>query len=183
MTRLGNAFDKIARVLGMPYPGGKALDERSRGGDPTAYPLPRTKIEGYDMSFSGLKTATLNIIHNTEQKGEPLNIPDLCASFVAAVQDMLVPRTMAALRETGYKKLAVAGGVAANAHIRAAFQRECNAAGAALYPAAAQFMRRQRGHDCLPGILRIFGRACGRTGPQRGGLPEPGSEPDFRKMT
>ena len=129
----GECFDKIARVLGMPYPGGKALDERSRGGDSTAYPLPRTKIEGYDMSFSGLKTATLNIIHNTEQKGEPLNIPDLCASFVAAVQDMLVPRTMAALRETGYKKLAVAGGVAANAHIRAAFQRECNAAGAALY--------------------------------------------------
>ena len=129
----GECFDKIARVLGMPYPGGRALDERSQGGDPTAYPLPRTKIEGYDMSFSGLKTATLNIIHNTEQKGETLNIPDLCASFVSAVQDMLVPRTMAALQETGYKKLAVAGGVAANAHIRAAFDRECREAGAALY--------------------------------------------------
>lgn len=129
----GECFDKIARVLGMPYPGGKALDERSVGGDPTAYPLPRTKVEGYDMSFSGLKTATLNLIHNAQQKGEELNIPDLCASFVSAVQDMLVPRTMAALRETGYGKLAVAGGVAANSHIRAAFQEECRRAGAELY--------------------------------------------------
>lgn len=129
----GECFDKIARVLGMPYPGGKALDERSVGGDPTAYPMPRTKVEGYDMSFSGLKTATLNLIHNAQQKGEELNIPDLCASFVSAVQDMLVPRTMAALRETGYGKLAVAGGVAANSHIRAAFQEECRRAGAELY--------------------------------------------------
>lgn len=129
----GECFDKIARVLGMPYPGGKALDERSQGGDPNAYPLPRTKVDGYDMSFSGLKTATLNIIHNAEQKGEELNVSDLCAGFVEAVKDMLVPRTMAALGETGYRKLAVAGGVAANAHIRAAFQEECRNAGAALY--------------------------------------------------
>ena len=129
----GECFDKIARVLGMPYPGGKALDERSVRGDPTTYPLPRTKIEGYDMSFSGLKTATLNIIHNTAQKGEELNVPDLCASFVSAVRDMLVPRTMAALRETGHGKLAVAGGVAANSHIRAAFQQECKRVGAELY--------------------------------------------------
>lgn len=129
----GECFDKIARVLGMPYPGGRALDERSQGGDPDHYPLPRTKVSGYDMSFSGLKTATLNLIHNAEQKGEALNIPDLCAGFVAAVKDMLVPRTMEALAETGYGKLAVAGGVAANAHIRAAFQTECQRAGAELY--------------------------------------------------
>jgi len=129
----GECFDKIARVLGMPYPGGRALDERSRGGDPGAYPLPRTRVSGYDFSFSGLKTATLNIIHNAEQRGEELRVPDLCASFVAAVTDMLVPRTMEALRDTGYKKLAVAGGVAANAHIRAAFETECRKAGAALY--------------------------------------------------
>ena len=129
----GECFDKIARVLGMPYPGGKALDERSIGGDPHTYPLPRTKILGYDMSFSGLKTATLNVIHNAQQRGDPLNVPDLCAGFVSAVVEMLVPRTMEALAETGYKKLAVAGGVAANSHIRAAFQRQCQAAGAALY--------------------------------------------------
>ena len=129
----GECFDKIARVLGMPYPGGKALDERSIGGDPHTYPLPRTKILGYDMSLSGLKTATLNVIHNAQQRGDPLNVPDLCAGFVSAVVEMLVPRTMEALAETGYKRLAVAGGVAANSHIRAAFQRQCQAAGAALY--------------------------------------------------
>ncbi len=129
----GECFDKIARVLGMPYPGGKALDDRSIGGNPDTYPLPRTKVAGYDMSFSGLKTATLNINHNAEQRNEPLNVPDLCAAFVAAVRDMLVPRTMAALQETGYGKLAVAGGVAANSHIRAAFQTACRESGAALY--------------------------------------------------
>lgn len=130
---VGECFDKVARVLGMPYPGGKALDEKSRGGDPTAYALPRTKIPGYDMSFSGLKTAALNVIHNTQQRGEILNIPDLCASFVSAISDMLVPRTMEAVRETGYRKLAVAGGVAANAHIRAAFQTQCQTSGTELY--------------------------------------------------
>ena len=129
----GECFDKIARVLGMPYPGGAALDRMSQTGDPSAYPMPRTKVPGYDMSFSGLKTAALNIIHNGEQRGETLNIPDLCASFVAAVRDMLVPRTMAALEETGYGKLAVAGGVAANSTIRAAFESECRRVGAALY--------------------------------------------------
>ncbi len=129
----GECFDKIARVLGMPYPGGAALDERSKGGDPGTYPLPRTKVSGYDMSFSGLKTATLNIIHNAQQRGEPLRVPDLCASFVAAVEDMLVPRTMAALDASGYGRLVVAGGVAANSHIRAAFQRQCRQTGAQLY--------------------------------------------------
>ena len=93
----------------------------------------RTKIPGYDMSFSGLKTAALNVIHNAQQRGEILNIPDLCASFVSAISDMLVPRTMEAVRETGYRKLAVAGGVAANAHIRAAFQTQCQASGTELY--------------------------------------------------
>ena len=131
----GETFDKVARVLGMPYPGGKALDERSCGGDPRAFKLPRSKVDDapLDMSFSGLKTAALNIIHNARQKGEELNIPDLCASFVAAVQDTLVPRTMLALQETGYQKLAIAGGVAANSHIRAAFEQACKKAGAKLY--------------------------------------------------
>lgn len=129
----GECFDKIARVLGMPYPGGRALDERSRSGNPQTYVLPRTRGGGYDMSFSGLKTATLNIIHNAEQRGEELNVPDLCAGFVEAVKDMLVPRTMEALAETGYGKLAVAGGVAANTHIRAAFQNACAKARVELY--------------------------------------------------
>jgi N6-L-threonylcarbamoyladenine synthase len=129
----GECFDKIARVLGMPYPGGKALDELAKTGNPDTYPLPRTKVSGYDMSFSGLKTATLNLIHNAQQKGVELNRPDLCAGFIQAVKEMLVPRTMEALEECGYGKLVVAGGVAANSHIRAEFQAQCNKVGAELY--------------------------------------------------
>ena len=131
----GECFDKVARVLGMPYPGGAALDKMAASGDPSAYPLPHTKLSGnpYDMSFSGLKTAALNLIHHTEQKGECIDIPSLCASFSRAVGEMLVPRTMAALRETGYKKLAVAGGVAANSYIRKTLQEQADAAGAKLY--------------------------------------------------
>ena len=131
----GECFDKVARVLGMPYPGGAALDKVAASGDQTKYELPHTKLSGnlYDMSFSGLKTAALNLIHNTEQKGESVDIPSLCASFSCAVGEMLVPRTMAALRETGYGKLAVAGGVAANSYIRKTLQAETEKIGAELY--------------------------------------------------
>ena len=116
----GESFDKVARVLGMPYPGGAALDKAGQNGDPAKYNLPRSKPgqNPYDMSFSGLKTAALNLIHHAEQVGEELDIPSLCASFAAAVSDTLVPRVVAALKETGYRKVAVAGGVAANSIIR-----------------------------------------------------------------
>lgn len=116
----GESFDKVARVLGMPYPGGAALDRAAQNGDPAKYNLPRSKPgqNPYDMSFSGLKTAALNLIHHAEQVGEELDIPSLCASFAAAVSDTLVPRVVAALKETGYRKVAVAGGVAANSIIR-----------------------------------------------------------------
>jgi N6-L-threonylcarbamoyladenine synthase len=131
----GECFDKVARVLGMPYPGGAALDKMAATGDSKRYELPHTKLSGnpYDMSFSGLKTAALNLIHNTEQKGESIDIPSLCASFSCAVGEMLVPRTMAALKETGYGKLAVAGGVAANSYIRKTLQTETEKLGAQLY--------------------------------------------------
>ena len=117
----GECFDKVARVLGMPYPGGAALDRQAKLGDDEKYPMPHSHVAGceLDMSFSGLKTAALNLIHNAEQKGETLDIPSLCASFSKAVSDMLVPRTMQALKETGYKTLAIAGGVAAITPIRA----------------------------------------------------------------
>ena len=116
----GECFDKVARVLGMPYPGGAALDKAAAQGDEKKYTLPlsRPGANPYDMSFSGLKTATLNLIHHAEQVGEPLDIPSLCASFSAAVSDMLTPRVVHALEETGYRKVAVAGGVAANSRIR-----------------------------------------------------------------
>ena len=131
----GECFDKVARVLGMPYPGGAALDRCAKTGDEEKYPLPHTKLSGnpLDMSFSGLKTAALNLIHMHEQKGESVDVPSLCASFSKAVSEMLVPRTMQALKESGYKKLAIAGGVAANSRIRADFKAACESFGAALY--------------------------------------------------
>ena len=96
------------------------------------------RYEGYKatrhpMSFSGLKTAALNLIHTSEQRGETLDIPSLCASFSKAVSEMLVPRVAAALEETGYRKLAIAGGVAANSRIRRDFEQLCRSRGAALY--------------------------------------------------
>lgn len=120
----GECFDKAARVLGLPYPGGKPMDELAAGGDDKAYDLPRAKIDGhpYDMSFSGLKTAVVNIVHNAEQRGEKLDRSGLAASFAAAVSDTLVPRTIAAAKELGYDRIAVAGGVAANSRIRSDFE-------------------------------------------------------------
>ncbi len=116
----GESFDKVARVLGMPYPGGAALDKMAASGDETKYTLPRSKPgeNPLNMSFSGLKTAALNLIHHADQVGEALNIPDLCAAFSAAVSDTLVPRAELALKQTGYQKIAIAGGVAANSRIR-----------------------------------------------------------------
>ena len=117
----GECFDKVGRVLGMPYPGGAALDKAAQQGDESKYALPRSKPgeNPYDMSFSGLKTATLNLIHHAEQVGEELDVNSLCAAFTAAVSDTLVPRVVRAMEETGYRKIAVAGGVAANSRIRA----------------------------------------------------------------
>ena len=131
----GECFDKTARVLGLPYPGGKPIDDLSQGGDDKKYHLPRTHIEGhpYEMSFSGLKTAVINIVHNAEQKGEELDRASLAASFTAAVSDALVPRTMMAAKELGYKKIAIAGGVAANSRIRADFKAAAEKNGCELF--------------------------------------------------
>ena len=116
----GECFDKVGRVLGMPYPGGAAVDKAAQQGDENQYILPRSKPgeNPYNMSFSGLKTAALNLIHHAGQVGEEIDIPSLCAGFTAAVSDTLVPRVVRAIQETGYQKVAVAGGVAANSRIR-----------------------------------------------------------------
>ena len=131
----GESFDKVGRVLGMPYPGGAALDKMAQQGDDKKYDLPRSRpgANPYDMSFSGLKTAALNLIHHAEQVGEELDIPSLCASFTAAVSDTLVPRVVQALQETGLKKVAVAGGVAANSRIRADILAAAEKLGAEVY--------------------------------------------------
>ena len=133
--RNGECFDKVARVLGMPYPGGAALDRMAKQGDDKKYVLPRSKPgeNPYNMSFSGLKTAALNLIHHAEQVGEELDIPGLCASFSAAVSDTLVPRVVMAMEQTGYRKIAVAGGVAANSRIRQDILTAAEILGARVY--------------------------------------------------
>ncbi len=131
----GECFDKVGRVLGMPYPGGAALDKAASMGDETKYNLPRSKPgqNPYDMSFSGLKTAALNLIHHAEQVGEELDTNSLCASFCAAVSDTLVPRVVQAMEQTGRRKLAVAGGVAANSRIRADIMKAAEQLNAEVY--------------------------------------------------
>ena len=131
----GECFDKTARVLGLPYPGGKPIDELSQGGDDSRYHFPLAYVAGhpYDMSFSGLKTAVINLVHNAEQKGEEIDRAALAASFTKAVSDSLVPRTMQAAKELGYHRIVVAGGVAANSRIRSDFQTAAEAGGYQLY--------------------------------------------------
>ena len=131
----GECFDKVGRVLGMPYPGGAALDKAAQSGDDTKYVLPRSKSgdNPYDMSFSGLKTATLNLIHHAQQVGEEIDVNSLCASFCATVSDTLIPRVALAAEQTGVKKLAVAGGVAANSRVRGDLQKLAEKMGLELY--------------------------------------------------
>ena len=131
----GECFDKAARVLGLPYPGGKPMDQlaaRSPGGK---YVLPRAHVEGapLDMSFSGLKTAVVNLAHNAQQKGEPLDAAALAHDFNQAVSDELVPRAMEAAQQAGRTVIAAAGGVAANSVIRGDLERACAQAGYHLY--------------------------------------------------
>ncbi len=131
----GECFDKVARVLGIGYPGGGPMDRLAQGGDDKKYPLPRSKVDDapLDMSFSGLKTAALNLIHNAQQKGEELELASFAASFGAAVSDELIPRVMEAARMTGYGKVAAAGGVSANSRIRGDLEKACAKEGITLY--------------------------------------------------
>ena len=131
----GECFDKIARVLGLPYPGGKPMQDLAEGGDSEKYPLPRARIAGsdLDMSFSGLKTAAVNLIHNAQQKGEALDRPSLAASVAAAISGELVPRAMEAAERSGRRTLVAAGGVAANKRIRADLEDACRKKGLRLF--------------------------------------------------
>lgn len=127
----GEAFDKAARSMGYPYPGGVEIDKASKNGNPNAYKLPRPKVDGseYDMSFSGLKTSVINLIHNAQQKGEKLDTNDLSASFQLAVCDILADKLMKAVDNLGYKTVVVAGGVSANSGVRERIQAECEKRG------------------------------------------------------
>jgi len=131
----GECFDKVARVLGIGYPGGGPMDRLAQGGDDSRYELPRAHVAGHelDMSFSGLKTASLNLIHNTQQKGEELSLPDFAASFGRAVSDSLVPRAMAAARMKGYGRLAAGRGGGGKQPARAGRPAACAKSGDKLY--------------------------------------------------
>ena len=131
----GEAFDKAARTMGMPYPGGIHLDKIAEEGDPLAFKLPHPRVEGapYDFSFSGLKTAVINLIHNAEQKGNTLPVADLSASFRKAVVDSLTDNFIRAAEDTGHHKLVLAGGVSANSLLRARMTEECNKRGWSCY--------------------------------------------------
>lgn len=123
----GECMDKAARAMGLPYPGGVNLDKISRDGNPDIYKLPHPHVDGsiYDFSFSGLKTAVVNIIHNSKQKGIEINVPDLGASCIETVADCLVNNTVKAAEEYGYKKIALAGGVSANSRLRKRISDVC----------------------------------------------------------
>ena len=131
----GECYDKAARAMGMPYPGGVALDKLAHEGDPTAYPLPRPRVEGseYDFSFSGLKTAVINRLHNAQQKGEEVNKADLCASFQHTVTELLVGNTVKAATHLGENTIVLAGGVSANSGLRAGMEKACQERGFSLY--------------------------------------------------
>lgn len=130
----GEAFDKAARVLSIPYPGGPLLDKLAENGNPHALPLPRPHVDGrYDYSFSGLKTAFINAVHNARQKGELLCDADLAASFRYAVVSQLVDKAMLAARELGLHKIVLAGGVSANRLLRREMEAACAKAGIPLY--------------------------------------------------
>lgn len=130
----GEAFDKAARSMGFPYPGGVHIDKAARSGDPKRYRLPIPKTENpYDFSFSGLKTAVINLVHNAEQKGEKIGVNDLAASFQRTVCDILTSRFIKAALDNGYKTVALAGGVAANSGLREALSREAEIHGMKLY--------------------------------------------------
>ena len=131
----GEAFDKAARAMGIPYPGGVEMDRIAEEGNPAAYKLPHPHVEGapLDFSFSGLKTAVLNLLNNARQKGEEISVPDLCASYRRAVVSCLTENFFQAAEMTGAKTLAAAGGVSANRLLRRELERLAGERGLPLY--------------------------------------------------
>lgn len=123
----GEAFDKVARAIGLGYPGGPKIDRVAREGNPEAISFPRARIADaeYDFSFSGLKSAVLNYINGCRMKGQEISVPDVAASFQKAVTDVLVEHSMHAVEEFGFRKLAIAGGVASNSALRSAMETAC----------------------------------------------------------
>ena len=130
----GECLDKVGRVLGLPYPAGPHLDRLAAAGDPQAYPLPRALgSDTFDFSFSGLKTAAVNVIHGAQQRGEPVRVEDFAASLMDAVVDVLADRALRAVKETGARNLMLSGGVAASRRLRERMEAACAEAGVRLF--------------------------------------------------
>ena len=131
----GEAFDKVARAIGLGYPGGPKIDKLAKEGNENAVTFPKAKVNGspYDFSFSGLKSAVLNYINSCQMKGETINEADIAASFQKAVIDVLVEHAMMAVKDFGNKKLAIAGGVASNSSLRSAMEKACKENGIEFY--------------------------------------------------
>ena len=157
----GEAFDKVARALSLPYPGGPSLEKLARTGDPLMYTFHSAFNEGagFDFSFSGIKTAVVNRLHTASQRGEPCSPADVAASFQHTVVRILTDKAVRAAQESGLNKLALAGGVSANIALREALEARCKAAGIAFYRpdmryctdnaamvGAAAYYRLMRGH-------------------------------------
>ena len=130
----GEAFDKVARTLGLPYPGGPSVANAAKTGDPKAYRLPVPHVEGkYNVSFSGLKTAVLNEVNKAQMKGETVNVPDLAASFQERIAGILAEKLLLAAADTGAKQVCLAGGVAANGRLRQLVNDGAQKLGAKVY--------------------------------------------------
>ncbi len=131
----GEAFDKVARAIGLGYPGGPKIDKVAKKGDPEAIDFPRAKVRDgeYDFSFSGLKSAVLNYLNSEKMAGRDINVANVAASFQKAVTDVLTEHSINALKEGGYKKFAIAGGVASNSALRAAMKEACEREGIDFY--------------------------------------------------
>ena len=130
----GEAFDKVARTLGLGYPGGPAVSKAALGGNPKAYPLPTPHVEGkYNVSFSGLKTAVLNAVNQAQMRGEEISVPDMAASFQQRITDILAEKLLLAAGDLGAKKICLAGGVGANTALRQKLERGAKRLSAQLY--------------------------------------------------
>lgn len=131
----GECFDKCARAMGFPYPGGVHIDNASKLGNPDEFKLPHPKVAGseFDFSFSGLKTNVVNLVHNAQQKGNEINVNNLAASVQKTIAEILTEKTINAAKALGYSTIAVAGGVSANSGVRSAMEKACQENGFKLY--------------------------------------------------